>query len=272
MEIDYTRLMLGMPLEYKTNTENPNYNINFRIPTIEDLVTTDSVQFAIYSRVFTATIREIYSDESARVDQVERDYPTIWDAAWDTEMTDEVAMKLYKIPDLKLLPMIVGGFAYWIGYDHTKLDDFKPLSNKKIVNEKLDWVIDKDVFKEFCKVVRCVTLSKPNEDLIAPKNQTPNQQKRWDKLYAGRLRKYQRESKNDTLGDHILDFEVASQTFVPMDEIKKLTYYQFMNMLKGYGLRDASDKQFSIYTSYKYDTKDMKIKDWRDDLTLTKIE
>jgi len=275
MDINYTQLMLGEPLVYKEDPENSGHNIFVRSPTIKELAKKDNADFTIYTRLFTASIREIYSGDPKVVDQVEKDFPTIWDAAWDDKMSFEVSEKLLHMQDIPLLPLIVGGFIYWIGYDVDQIDDFQVLSNQKIVNKKLDWVIDKEVFKDFCMIVKCITLTKADETLIAPKNMSPAKQAIWKTLYDGRMRKIERKVKKTgghSLGDDILSLEISSQGFIPMSQIKELTYYQLMNLLKGYAERDASDKEFNIYTSYKFDTEKMKIQDWREKLSLTKIK
>ena len=64
--------------------------------------------------------------------------------------------------------------------------------------------------------------------------------------------------------------ETEANSFIPFEEIRKMTYYQFINLYSSYEVKEANDREFALFTSSKFDTKDMKLKDWRDSVSLIK--
>lgn len=50
-----------------------------------------------------------------------------------------------------------------------------------------------------------------------------------------------------------------------------MTYYQFSNLLSAYTALYSTEKQYQIYTSSKFDTKDMKLPDLSEEIKLLKI-
>lgn len=259
MSVNYTKLILGQNIQY-------NDHVKIHVPTIYELSEKPEGEFASYVKPFAVSVRELFSGAPEAVDKIEDQYPTLWEMAFDDEANMQVGQMLGDGKIFSLRDLIISGIAYWT---ETKAEDFKALLNSKIVCEKLDWVIDKEEFLEFSEHIRMITLSFPNEDLIAPRGMTPPQMKVWESLYKGRVRKLQR-AKGVSLGDKILILQASTESFIPWEEIGKMTYYQFSNLMKAYAEKEGSQREFDIYVSPKFDAEKMKINDWRSKVSLIK--
>lgn len=261
MEINYDRLILGRPIDLGGKAK-------LIIPTINDLLENGQDDLMAYSRIFTTTVREQFSGVPEKVDEVEEKYPTFWEIAHDQDMSASVGEAMFG-EGIDILQMIVAGFAYWTG---TEINEYQVMTNGKIVHEKNDFVIDKQEFIDMSNLVTMVTGITPNEDLIAPKgiSSKPNQQKIWKQLYSGRVREL-KKTKSQNLADKILILEALSRSFIPFDEVGKMNYYQFTNLLRSTEIMRANEQNFAIYTSYKFDTKDMKLTGLSDGIRTTRL-
>lgn len=261
MSINYDALMLGSNVKLTDK-------VTIYVPTIGELVKVEDDGFSLYQRVFVVSVRELFSGMPEEVDKIEENYPTIWEMAFDKDMGEQVGSGMFK-EGSSLLEILLGGLSYWT---RIPTEEFKILvQSKKIVSEKYDWVIDRKAYDAFSEYIKFLTLYKVNEDLIAPKgiSSKPNQCKVWSALYKGRIYKLRKQPAS-TLGDKILVLETEANSFIPFEEIRKMTYYQFINLYSSYEVKEANDREFALFTSSKFDTKDMKLKDWRDSVSLIK--
>lgn len=251
MEINYDRLILGSNLPMTKNVE-------IHIPTIQELTDSNDDKFSLFTRIFVTSVREQFSGVPEEVDHVEEKFPTFWDMAFDKEMNETVGQSMFG-EGVDILSVLIHGFAYWT---KTDVEQYRPLSNKKVISEELDWIIDKEEFIRFSNAIRMITLSEQNEELIAPEgiSDKPHQCQVWKKLYAGRIRKLQRKPTK-TLGDKILLLQALAPAFLPFSEVGAMTYYQFSNLLDTYEKRYAVANEYQIFVSQKFDTEKMKLTD-----------
>lgn len=257
MEINYDLLMLGEPIPYSDN-------ITIYVPTIKDMIVDDDKEFVTNTKIFTTSVREVYSVIPEQVDEIEERFPTFWDLAQDKDGNEQIGKTIYgEESNITLYQGITKGLAYWT---HTNKEDYQVLSNGNIINANVDWVIDREEFERFCNWIKAITLYEPNWDLIAPKNMKPHQLQIWKNSYKGRVRKLQRQPVQ-SIGDKIIILQVESNSYIPFSEIGKMTYFQFINLLKGYGEKENAQTELAIYTSYKFDTSKMKLTDWREKIS-----
>lgn len=253
MDVNYERLILGGNVSL-TDT------VTLHIPTMRELIQDENKEreMNLFTRAFVTSVREQFSGFPESVDDIEAKYPIMWDLAWDESMNVQVGEAMFG-KDMTLLSVIVNGIAWWT---QSKIADYKPLSNQKVVNEPLDWVIDKEEFVKFSKYIKMITLYEPNEDLIAPPDLKgkPHKQKAWKQLYLGRIRRM-KQGNSSTIADKMLLMQALAPSFIPFNELADMTYYQFMNLLRAYQQRKAYDQEFEIYTSEKFDTSKMKLTD-----------
>ena len=245
-ELDYTRLLLGEDIPF-------NDNLNIHVPTIKDIADISEGKFARLFRPFVISTREIFA-ESPEVDDLEKQFPTLWVCMKDPQ----VDASLGPVFDTKTVSeAMIASIAYWT---QTNIEDYQLLSNGKIISETHDTVFDAAKLSDFGRIIKMLVDYHANKDLIPPRDMSPKQRKMWNSLYKGRKRRAE-HSIGMTLADKILILSVTSGK--SLAEVSALNYYQFLNLYDAYEIREATEKQFAIYTSYKFDTKDMKMKDWR---------
>lgn len=261
MDVDYGPLILGDDVQL---TET----VKLHIPTIRELLRDGEVDFLLFTRVFVVGVREQYSGIPLEVDRIERDFPTMWEIAFDNDMNIATGNMMFG-EGVDILSVIVGGLAYWT---KSEADKFRILSNHKIVNEELDWIVDKEEFERLCQYIKMITLSEPDEDMIAPKgiSSKQNQCRVWENLYKGRLRNRQKQPSK-SLGDKLLIMEAYAPSYIPFREMEEMNYYQFTNLLRAYNKRRANDFNNQLFLSEKFDTKDMKLADLSDEIAMIKL-
>lgn len=262
MRINYSYVILGKDIPI-------NDKVTFHIPTIGELAEAENNDFSDCTRVFVTGVREQFSGVPEQVDLIEERFPSLWDMAFDDEMNDLVGEAMFG-KGATLLRQFLKSISYWT---RTKEEQYKILSNKKIVSEELDWIIDRETYIDLSNLIKAVTLSKPNRDLIAPKGVGSNPRKiqMWKNTYKGRLQQAMKR-KGTELGDQILQLEVFAPGYISFADIQGMTYYQFSNLLSAYTAKYSSEKQYQIYTSEKFDTKDMKMPDLNEEIKLIKFD
>lgn len=262
MEVNYDRLLIGEDIPI-------NEKVTMHIPTLKELAFGDQNLFNVYTRVFVTSVREQFSGVPNDVDQIEKKFPTMWDLAFDPDM-NKVAGEAMFGEGNELLNVIVNGIAYWT---KTDIEGYRPLSNKKVINEALDWVIDVEEYKKLGSYIQMITLSKPNEDLIAPKgiSSKPHQCQIWSRLYKGRIRQLQKK-KAGTLADSMLLLQAVAPSYLPFKQMAAMNYYQFQNTLSAYSTRMVVDQEREIYVSPKFDTSNMQLKDLSEEIALVKLK
>lgn len=261
MGINYTELILGRDVKYEDK-------FKVHVPKIKEIIENGESDFMIKARPFTDSVRKLFSGMPEIVDEMEKQFPSLFLLAFDEEANNEVG-ELLTGNKVLLSDYIIESLAYWVECDP---EDFQLLpASKKIVSEKLDWIIDVEEYEKFADYIKVITLYQENEDLIAPKKVASNPQKleTWKKIYAGRLRAQQKANGGE-FGDKILILQISAGSFLSADQIESMTYYQFINLLNGYMEREAHMEELAFYTSSKFDTKNMKLTSWQSKVKLIK--
>lgn len=261
MGINYDRLIIGGDIPISDN-------VQIHIPTIKELALGDQQLFNAFTRVFVTSVREQFSGAPSDVDKIEEKFPTMWDMAFDADMNKAVGQMMFG-EGTELLTVIVNGIAYWT---KTDVEKYRPLSNKKVINEKLDWIIDIHEYQRFSQYIKMITSSKPNEDLIAPKgiSSKPHQCQIWTNLYKGRIRTLQKK-KTTTLADNMLLLQAIAPSYISFQQMAEMNYYQFQNTLDAYNKRMVIDQENAIYASPKFDTSKMKLRDLNEEIATVKL-
>lgn len=263
MSINYSSLILGRDIYY----ENKDTKFKVHVPKVKEVAEMGEGMLNLYTRPFTAIIREIFAGAPDVVNELDDKFHTIFNMLKDEPASMEVGELLTGQQGVHLGALIIQGLAYWT---ETEPEDFQFLSNGTIVSEKLNWVINNDEFEEFSKYVRVIVLYKPNEDLIAPKNMDSQARKQiWLTVYNGRLRQL-KQQKSHGLGEKILILQLSAGTYISAETIADMSYYQLVNLINGFAEKEQSDQQLIIYASEKFDTSNMKLRNWREKIELIK--
>ena len=245
-------LLFGKPAKF---TEN----ISLHIPTVEEVVYTE--MYGSYTQPLVTTTRQIFSSLE-EVDKLEEQFPTIWQMSFDEEGM-QILNSMFGAD--KSTNIIIEALSYW-----TKLepDTFQALSNKKIVNKEADWVIDEKSFNSFSNYVKEIIGYEPDLDLIAPKNMSPRKLDIWKKTYKGRMRNRQKNSM--TLADKIIILSISMESYIPVDEIRKMTIYHFNRLYEAISEKESYEKQWDIKMSPKFDSGNGSLKHWKESIKVTK--
>ena len=232
-------LIFGKPIEFISG-------VNINIPTVEDVVYFDN--FNIYTSIFTITPREIFTT-LRNVDELCEKYPNIWSIAHDEYADMQVGS--YFHPEKTVSMIIMEALSYWTGLKLDGDDGFVKMSNGKIVHVGSEWIINFDEYKRFSDVIKkIICWSGIDEEMRAPKITSDVVHKQWLRLYEGKLK--ERKRRSYTMGDKILILSISTDSYIPIDEIKKMTIYTFNRIFSGLSAKDSSDKSFMLYSSPKF--------------------
>ena len=222
-----------------------NDNISIHQPTVEEVLTSD--EYKKSSQIVCMSVRAMFSGIPRHVDEIEEKYPTTFDMVFSEEMS-HMLEEMFKVESLS--EVIINSLAYWT---HTYPQDYKILHNsQKIVNESKEWIIDREEFEKFQKVVRAITCYAPNEDLIAPKGISSSSDRRieiFENVYKGRLRNQQKI--NSSLERSIIIAQI-SDGYIPIEEIKKMNIYHFNKLSEAIAEKDRYRIEWDVYVSSKF--------------------
>lgn len=230
-----------------------NDKVEIHVPTVEEVAYTEN--YGSYTQPFTVTTRQLFSS-LAEVDELEERFPTIWQMAFDDEGSMILGQMLNKESGVD---GVIEAISFW-----TKLEpkDFKALSNKKIIHEKNNWVIDENVFNSFSDTIKEIIGYEEDKDLIAPKNMSERQLDVWTKSYKGRIRNRQKNAT--TLADKIIILSVSMESYIPISEIREMSIHHFNKLFELLSEKESYEKQWDVRLSPKFDSGSGNIKHWKE--------
>jgi len=146
-------------------------------------------------------------------------------------------------------------------------DDIEFLIHRKKIVINSNFLLDKKGFMNLRTIIQGITNKSDIEVDKPPKNMTEKQKDIWAKLQKGRRRKAEKDATY--LQDLIGYVSFGGTTYIPLDHIEKMTYYQFSNAYKSIMGVDAFRTGMSYKLSQKFDVKD-EIKHWTESLKIGK--
>lgn len=247
-QLNIMDFILGNPIKISQNVSVKNVKVS-------DVV--NDTEYALFTNVFCIGSRELFS-QLREVDELEQRYPTVFEMMFDeTGEGEQLLGSMLGIP-LTTSALVINGLSYWTGLN---ADGFQKLTNRKIVHEEADWIIDKNEFTAFCSVIRKLTCYKPNTDFIAPKNMSDARYKIWIKHLKNRIKNASKQ-KNSTIADKILIFQINSNSYIPVEEILNMSFFYFNKLFEGMNEKEIYLRNWDVMVSYKYDTSKQTIKHW----------
>ena len=146
-------------------------------------------------------------------------------------------------------------------------DDVRVLEKRQKIVIDNSYLIDKDEFSNIRSVIQSLVCRKDIEVEKPPKNMTKRQKDIWNKLQRGRRRTAER---NAIYMQDIINFaSFGGRSFIPFDQIEKMTYFQLQNAYKSVMGIDAYNIGMGYKLSQKFDVKE-DIKHWTDSLKIGK--
>lgn len=248
-------LLFGKPIKVKED-------IFLTIPTVEEVAYSDN--FSKYTSLFTATTRELFSSQQ-EVDKLEKMFPTIWSMAFDEENGGDFLLgKIFGV-DYPGSGLIMEALSYWTGLD---IDGFQKLTNKKIIYPKSEWIIDSKEFRRLSKLIKTVTCFEPSTHYTAPKNMNATRFKAWESILKGRLKEAQRNKRS--LADKILILSVSMESYIPIEQIGKMSYFHFNKLYEVLAEKEAYKHRWDVKISPKFEADNKTIRHWKETFKITK--
>lgn len=130
-----------------------------------------------------------------------------------------------------------------------------------------EYLMDKKEFMELRKIIQGVTSKQDMQFEKPPKNMTKRQKDIWMKLQKGRRRRAEKDAIY--LQDMINYVSFGGTTYIPLDQIDRMTFYQFSNAYKSIIGVDAFHIGMGYKLSEKFEVKD-DVKHWTESLKIGK--
>lgn len=146
-------------------------------------------------------------------------------------------------------------------------DDIEFLINRKKIVINNSFMIDKEGYMRLRKIVQDVTNRQDMQIEKPPSNMTKRQKDVWFKLQKGRRRRAEKEAIY--LQDLINFTSFGGTTYISLDQIDRMTYYQLSNAYKSIMGIDSFHVGMGYRLSYKFDVKD-DVKHWTESLKIGK--
>lgn len=217
-------------------------------PTVEQVCYEED--FTTYSSSVIRSTREMFTPYREDLEKLSAKYPTIWGMIFDDE-GDIIFGKINGFESGREL--VIETLSYWTSLPK---EDFEILVNsKKIINKKADWIIDEDTFNGIVELIKDLINYKENTDLIAPLNMSKRQEGIFYNMYKGRVRKLKKQTGR-TMADKILILQISMDSYIPMEEIRKMSIYHFNKLYESIELKEAYNTQLQYKLSPKFDVKD----------------
>lgn len=245
-------LVFNEPVQYSEK-------VNINVPTIYEAVLNPN--YGIYVRLFTISTRLMFG-QLRNVDQLEAQFPTVWDMMYD----DEADILLGKIlgVDYAGSQLFIESLEFWTGLKNDGEDGFVKLSNKKMIHAELDWVIDKAEFVKISKMIQMISCYNPESEaqFIPPRNMSDAKFDTWTALYKGRSRNANRNSSS--IADKIGLLAISTDCAILPEQMKTMSVFLFNKLYDGLQSKEAYEKYWQIQISPKFEGDKHPQKHWRE--------
>lgn len=248
-------LLFGKPIKVSEN-------VYLKVPTVEEVAYSED--FNKYTALFTVKTRELFSSHED-VDKLEEMFPSIWKMAFDEDNGGDLLLGMIFGASYPGSALIMEALAYWTSLD---VNGFQKLGNEKIIHKESEWIIDRKEFRKFCNLIKTVTCYAPNNSMTAPKNMTPSRFKAWEAILKGRLRAAERNKR--TLADKILILSISMDSIIPIEEIRKMSYFHFNKLFEALSEKEAYQSRWDLLMSPKFDSDPKAVKHWKETFKIIK--
>lgn len=258
-------LLFHKPIEFVPDT------VYIRVPTVEEVAYNPS--FGKYVGIFTISTREMFAT-ARNVDELEAEFPTVMDMFKDPQ-ADMALGQIMGVP-YKGSEFLMEALNFWTGLQafddkETPEDDrvgFQVLTNGKIIHFGTQWVITKAEFEKFSKIIKVITCFTPSEHTV-PKITSDTRHKIWLQVYKGRQKAAARKAL--TLADKILILSISMESYIPIEEIRKMSIFTFNRLFEGLSKKEGYEKQWDLRLSMKFKTDDQQLKHWKETFKIDTI-
>jgi hypothetical protein len=252
--IDKLKLLMGRPI-----LVNKKSNIYVHQPLISDVVDMGEDEYNNLVLPYTLTTDTVFNG-AEKEDELKEQYH-LFDLFF-IELEDGKTLLDNIFGGRNAIEALSDSLRYFL-----RVDDVKVLKKRKKLIIDNSYMIDKVEFDNLRKVIQGVVNRTDIEVEKPPKNMTKRQKDIWMKLQKGRKRTAEKNAIY--LQDMINYISFGGKSFIPLDQIDRMTYYQMQNAYKSVIGRDTFDVSMGYKLSQKFDVKD-EVKHWTDALKIGK--
>lgn len=271
-------ILLGKPITFIDG-------VNIHVPTIQEIIESQE-EFEKSVLALTVLTRQIFV-EAREIDSIEQKFPTVWELMCNPQLNVSLG-GLTGEPGSKLSDGIISAIAYWTKLPNptkeevekyteeekkTKPKGFVFLENGgKIINYDTEWIIDKAEFDKFVDIVKVIIDYRRPEDL-APKIKSDAAHEVWLRMH--RNKKSMEKGKEISWADRMMMLSVSTPSYIPIEEIGKMSVFQFNQLFKIVNQIDAYEMSLGILMSPKFSAPEGKVKPpkhWRENYRIGDAE
>lgn len=231
-----------------------NEDVSIKQPTVNEIVEMGEDVFGKLTLPYTINLDLILDDTINKADL------SIFDLFF--EHIEGEGYVLDNVLGGDSIEMLVESLSFFTDVDK---DNIQVLPKRRKIIISGSYMVDKLSFEEVRKAVQAVTVRKDIEVEKPPQKMTDRQKDIWEKLQVGRRRQALREAiKLEDMANFI---SFGGNSYVPIESLLKMTYYQFHNAYSAVLSIDSYNIGMSYKLSQKYDVKD-EVKHWTKSLKI----
>lgn len=251
--MDKLKLLMGKPIPFKSE-----YGLHVRQPLISEVVDMGEESFNDLIYPFVLTSEAVFNGQD-NDDELSAKYPIF--QLYFTTMGEGEFMLDGVFSGKSALDALKDSISYFLNVETSDIQFL--IQRRKIVIGEC--VIDEQDFIALRKIVQLVV---SREDIAfdkVPKKMTARQRDIWEKLQRGRRNTARRDAIY--LQDMINVVSFGGSTYIPLDAIERMTYFQLRNAYKNVMAMDAYKLGMSYKLSQKYEVKD-EVEHWTKSLRI----
>lgn len=226
-----------------------NDKVSIRQPTVNEIVDMGDDVFSKLTLPFTINLELIFDDN------IDTSKLNIFELFFE-ENKETGGYILDNVLGGNSIELLVDSLSFFTGCD---VENIRVLKNRRKIIIDDSYMIDKLSFIDVKNIIQAVCVKSDIEIEKPPKKMNKRQRDIWEKLQEGRRRKAMRESvKMEDMANYI---SFGGKSYIPMENILSMTYYQFFNAYNSVLGKDAYETGMAYKLSQKYDVKD-EIRHW----------
>jgi hypothetical protein len=253
MGVDKLKLLMGRPI-----TLDKDNDVKIHQPLISEIVDFGEDDFNTYTMPFVITTNSVFNGIENEEEFIQQYH--IFDLFFIK--LENGGTLLDNIFGRNALEVLRESLEYFI-----RADEIRILEKRQKIVVNNSYMIDKNEFDILRKVIQDVTGRKDVEVEKPPKNMTKRQADIWRKLQKGRKRTAEKNAIY--LQDMISYTSLGGKSYISLDQIDRMTLFQFHNTYKSIMGKDAFDIGMGYKLSQKFEVKD-EIKHWTETLKIGK--
>ena len=263
-------ILLGKPITFIDG-------VSIRVPTVQEIIEGQE-EFEKSVLALTVLTRQIFV-EAREIDSIEQKFPTVWELMCNRELNLSLG-GLTGEPGSKLSDGIISAIAYWTKLPNPTKEEVEKYTEEeketepkgfefletsgKIINYDTEWIIDRAEFDRFVDMIKVITDYRKPEDL-APKIGSDAAHEVWLRMH--RSKSSMEKGREISWADRIMMLSVSTPSYIPIEEIGKMSIFQFNQLFKIVNQIDAYEMSLGILMSHKFSAPEGKVKPpkhWRE--------